>query len=64
MLCFSPIHRSENERECGAAGEIRPRIGLEGAADRPERVDPGRSKEPEVNSQKFFNKMLDFRHRV
>ena len=31
---------SKNERECGAAGEIRPRIGSEGAADHIERVIP------------------------
>ena len=37
MLCFSLLHRAENERECGAAGEFRPLIGSEGAADLPER---------------------------
>ncbi|MBQ2307446.1 MAG: hypothetical protein II184_08025, partial [Clostridia bacterium] len=41
---FIPFLRPaiKNERECGAAGEIRPRMELEGAADLRERVDPGR----------------------
>ncbi|MBQ3867514.1 MAG: hypothetical protein II789_03095, partial [Clostridia bacterium] len=39
---FIPEALEKNERECGAAGKIRPRIGREGAADRLERVDPGR----------------------
>ena len=39
---FIPEVAEKNERERGAAGEIRPRNGREGAADRIERADPGR----------------------